>query len=294
MPREKPLLKIKVHGKFTPGRIPVPLLLRVCAEMQSAVNRQAQALEGKRTLRPGPVIANVSRECTLELFGLSRGSTDLNFAARPVEQIPLIEMQSRSLEAVSAVGNALKTITERRDDSTVLDIGVLDTLNKMGEVFEKGVDKIDWIVPQHNGSKRLIAEYTPALRTKIAARIQHPIPNVPTTVEGTLELAEGKCRIDSVVGSQLLYAFEQEKADEVYEAMHKPVKISIDPKTRKIEQIEIQKRPEESSFFATKTIDQLIAEQGVHPAADLTVLCGALPDEDVDEMVAEIYRDREV
>jgi hypothetical protein len=49
---------------------------------------------------------------------------------------------------------------------------------------------------------------------------------------------------------------------------------------------------EGGSFFAAKTIDQLIAEQGVRPAADLTSLCGALPDEDIDEMVAEIYRDR--
>lgn len=34
-----------------------------------------------------------------------------------------------------------------------------------------------------------------------------------------------------------------------------------------------------------KTIDQLIAEQGVRPIMDLKALCGALPDEDVDEMV---------
>lgn len=75
--------------------------------------------------------------------------------------------------------------------------------------------------------------------------------------------------------------------------MRNPVKTGVDPKTRKPERIEIQERPrEESSFFAAKTIDQLIAEQGVRPAMDLTVLCGALPDEDVDEMVAEIYRDR--
>ena len=46
------------------------------------------------------------------------------------------------------------------------------------------------------------------------------------------------------------------------------------------------------SFFAAKTIDELIAEQGVRPAVDLSSLCGALPDEDVDEVVAEVYRDR--
>src|SRR5258706_55042 len=46
------------------------------------------------------------------------------------------------------------------------------------------------------------------------------------------------------------------------------------------------------SFFTTKTIKQLIAEQHVHPIANISILSGAIPDEDVDEFVAEIYRDR--
>jgi hypothetical protein len=46
------------------------------------------------------------------------------------------------------------------------------------------------------------------------------------------------------------------------------------------------------SFFEAKTIDQLIAEQGVHPVTDLSILAGTIPDEDMDEFVADIYRDR--
>jgi hypothetical protein len=65
--------------------------------------------------------------------------------------------------------------------------------------------------------------------------------------------------------------------------------------TGEIENIEIASQQgalESSSFFAAKAIGQLIAEQDVHPIADLSVLAGALPDEDVDAMVAETYRDR--
>lgn len=44
--------------------------------------------------------------------------------------------------------------------------------------------------------------------------------------------------------------------------------------------------------FNSRSIDQLIAEQHIQPIADISVLSGAIPDEDVDEFVADIYRDR--
>lgn len=53
-----------------------------------------------------------------------------------------------------------------------------------------------------------------------------------------------------------------------------------------------QTLPFDRSFFEAKTIDQLIAKQGVHPITDFSVLAGSIPDEDIDEFVAEIYRNR--
>ena len=41
-----------------------------------------------------------------------------------------------------------------------------------------------------------------------------------------------------------------------------------------------------------KTIDQLIAEQGVSPVTSLELFAGRLPDADIDAMIDEIYRDR--
>jgi hypothetical protein len=48
----------------------------------------------------------------------------------------------------------------------------------------------------------------------------------------------------------------------------------------------------EDTFFSAKTIDQLIAEQGIRPVADVGIFAGVIPDEDIDEFVADIYRDR--
>jgi hypothetical protein len=44
-----------------------------------------------------------------------------------------------------------------------------------------------------------------------------------------------------------------------------------------------------SSFFSARIIDQLIADQGVHPVPEVSIFAGAIPDEDVDEFVSDIY-----
>ena|SRR6266446_7830317 len=97
-------------------------------------------------------------------------------------------------------------------------------------------------------------------------------------------------------GSPTLFSFGSDKAETVLEATRKPVRAAVDPETHNLEGIEITSPPAlkgERSFFDARTIDQLIAEQGIHPITDLKLLAGAIPDEDVDDFVADIYRDRE-
>ena len=56
--------------------------------------------------------------------------------------------------------------------------------------------------------------------------------------------------------------------------------------------IEAREREHPPGSKSSKTIEQLIAEQNVEPINDLSDLSGAIPDEDVDEFVADIYRAR--
>ena len=50
----------------------------------------------------------------------------------------------------------------------------------------------------------------------------------------------------------------------------------------------------DSDFFKGKSIAELAHEQGVGPITDIRVFAGVIPDdEDVDEMLAELYRMRE-
>jgi hypothetical protein len=50
----------------------------------------------------------------------------------------------------------------------------------------------------------------------------------------------------------------------------------------------------DNDFFKGKSIGELAREQGVGPIKDIRVFAGVIPDDDdVDEMLAEIYRLRE-
>jgi len=51
----------------------------------------------------------------------------------------------------------------------------------------------------------------------------------------------------------------------------------------------------DNDFFAGKSIEQSGKEQGVGPATDIRIFAGGIPDdEDVDEMIAELYKLREL
>lgn len=155
-------------------------------------------------------------------------------------------------------------------------------------------------MPRHNDTKRVVSEYGLDIKNKIAARAAKPTSRVPAAgesliFEGTLELMEGKCRISTVTGPPMLLLFEEGNAEEVQKAMRNPVRINVNPETKKIEHLEISNElpsPFGSSFFKAKSIDQLVLEQGVTPLTDWESFGGALPDDGLDEMLVEIYADR--
>jgi hypothetical protein len=240
----------------------------------------------------------VAQECTLDLVGLKRGSTTLDFVPASGQQ----SLLPTSIEAVSGVGAALKFVARRRGNAPAPDIGVLDSLNNLGEVFDNGVEKLKWIVPARNGSRRIVAEFVPDIRPKIQSHMQKPLPlgggaSAPDVLEGMLELSDGKCRIiNPLGGAPSILNFGEDKAENVFEARHKPVKVEVDAKTRKVKTIEITATPEvfgRSHFFEGKTIDQLISEQNVQPIDDLSALSAGLSDDDVESLIAEIHRGRE-
>lgn len=126
------------------------------------------------------------------------------------------------------------------------------------------------------------------------------------TVEGTLEMADFKemgplCRIRPQKGEAILCTFEKSKANEVYAALRKPVRVigrvRINPKTGTTEELQIEEigpvEHQAEDFFNSRSIEELAEAQGVKLLSDPRKLAGGWPDdEDVDQFLEEVYRTR--
>src|ERR1700756_4506656 len=114
--RTKPLFKLRIEGPgVRSGAIAVPDLVRICQAAQDAVNRQAEAMRGGQSLRPGPKSAVVYQECTLELTGIKKGSTVLPFRlAKPQQHLPIPDMTTFGRDVVWEVATAVKSLGSDR------------------------------------------------------------------------------------------------------------------------------------------------------------------------------------
>jgi hypothetical protein len=307
--RTKPLLKLRIDGpSVRPGAISVPDLVRICQGTQDAVNRQAEAMRGGASLRPGPKSAVVYEECTLELTGIQKGSTVLPFAlAKPQQHLPMPELTTFGREVVREVASAVKAIGSTRRKNGHFEAGLLDSLRQMGEVLDRGVTSIEWIVPG-NGHRPVKAVFDRRVRDRVIERIKLPSTRTET-VEGVLEMAdfkeqEHKCRIHPLLGQPIVCTFTPEQEEEVYAALRKPVKVcgtaTINPNSGKVESIAIEKIGVveqlligAKDFHSGRSFEQLAEAQGVPPLDNPKVLAGGWPDgENVDEFLEDVYSSR--
>ena len=300
--RTQPLLKLRIEGPgIRAGAISVPDLVRICHATQDAVNRQAEAMRGGQSLRPGPKSLVVYQECTLELTGIEKGSTVLPFVlARPQQQLPMPELTTFGREVVREVVTAVKNIGSRKPRKSGFEAGLLDSLSEMGEVLNKDVTRIEWIVPG-NGRRSVKAVFDRRVRDRVLERIK--VPSTRTeTVEGVLEMADFKeqdhrCRIHPLIGQPIVCTFTPEQEQQIQDALRKPVSITgkatINPNNGKVESIAIQSLSVSEQllmgakeFHSGRSLQQLAEAQDVEPLANPKVLVGGWPEgEDVDEFV---------
>jgi hypothetical protein len=311
--RPKSILRLKVKGPhIKSGRVPIPELLVICQQAQTAVNRQAEVLRGKRGLRPGPTATLVKDECTLELFSISRGSAVMHFAGaepRPDPQAMLdIDIAKLGEAAVREVGTALRSAKSKRTP-VAMDLGVKRAFQEMGKLLSNGVTRVEWSVPAVPGHQRaMTAVFDEAVRARIDDSTQGT-SSKPVNLDGRLEMADFKlgdlkCIIHTPDGQRVACSFASDIEDEVYEALRHVARVTgtatINPKTKRTEHIVLSsvKRldpflGENEGFFTPLNLEQLTRAQGVDPAFDLRTLTGAWPEnESVDAFLAAIENAR--
>jgi hypothetical protein len=310
----KYVLKVKIEGPGVHRRsISVPDLVKICSGIQSAVHRQAEAMERPtaQTLRRGPITASVQKECTLELVGIVAGSTGLLFRySKPQEHLPIPDAKNFGVDVLAKVAETVRNLGAKKPSPTEGDLGVLDSLSELGEVFEKrGITRISLNVPRHNGKHRSVkVVFTTTVIERIASRAKSPA-NVHMTIEGRLEMADFKelgklCRVHPPIGQSLLCSFEPELEEQIYSALRRPVRLTgtanLNPNTGRPEELKIGEIEilEElllgaKDFFEPRSLQQLAEAQGVRPLSNPRELAGGWPpDENVDDFVASAYQDR--
>jgi hypothetical protein len=307
-PKAKYALELRIEGPGVhPGTISVPDLVRICQAAQDAVNRQAEAMRGGVSLRPGPKTSEVQDECTLELVGIEKGSTILPFRfAKP--QLPLPLATSFGSDVIRSVVVTVKKIGTTGKEYEV-DAGVLDTLKTLGDVLDKGrISKIEWIVPAGPGQKAIKAVFDKRVRDRVLQKVKKPSQR-SESVEGILEMAdfkeqEHKCRIHPAIGQPIACSFDVSQEDQVYQSLRKPVRVTgmarINTNTGRIDELRIEKIAMVEplfmggrDFFTERSIEQLAEIQGVKPLKNPKTFAGAWPaDQDVDAFLEEIYSSR--
>jgi hypothetical protein len=305
----KSVLKLRVRGPgIGSGRIPVPDLIKICQEAQAAVKKQAEAMEGRKTMHPGPVSAAILEECTLELIKVGKGSTTLEFAfAKPQLRIAEMEAEGLGAQAISEVAASIKSLGNGNRKS--IDPGVLQSVYSLGAIVAEGkrINRIEWSAPTGQGRRRLVASVNSTVRERAASRLSSP-RYMPGHVDGVLDMADFKpedykCRIDPAIGSPVLCTFGAGLADRIQQLLRTTVRASGKAKYpahgEKIELLDLQTidpLPSLSSggenFFKDSSLGRLADIQRVKPL-DASKLAGAIPaDADVDTFLEEIYSAR--
>jgi len=307
-------LKVKVEGPGVHRKsIAIPDLIKICQAIQGAVHRQAEAMQRPTspTLRRGPITATAQQECTLELIGITGGSTGLAFRyAQPQQHLPIPGAPNFGADVIAKIAETVRDFGGRKQTLQNVDPGVLDSLKELGDVLErKKITRISLSVPRHSGKRKTInAVLTSTVRERIAARIQLP-SHEPLSIEGKLEMADFKetgkmCRIHPAIGVPVQCSFDPELEDQVYFALRKPARISgtarLNPITRKPEELKIEKIEivdelllGAKDFFASRSLAQLADAQGVGPLKNPAELAGGWPqEENVDEFLSETYGSR--
>jgi hypothetical protein len=284
----------------------LPDLIKICQELQNALTREAEALEGRKTIHPGPATKSIQHECTLELVGIKRGSTRLEFdLAKP--QPALVPDMDFGVEVVRELTGTIKSIGNGNRKS--IEPGVLQALYGLGSILQtKRVSSIEISMPRRGHTPAHKAVFDRRVVERVAARLSSPREAV-IQIDGTLDMADFKdkdlkCRIDPPVDASIMCSFDANQADLVYSLMRKPVRLSglatFQPYTDRIESVRIrQLEPlpalfmSERNFFTGQTIEELARCQEVKPIQNVAVLSGGFPtDEDVDEFIEEIYSAR--
>jgi hypothetical protein len=308
------VLTLRLSGPgLRKGTIPVPELIRVCEEAQNAVTRQAEALEGKKTIHPGPTSVGIREECTLELISLGDGSTTLGFDfAKPQMALPIPGQRSLGTEAISEISETILSLGNG-DKKKDHDAGVLRSIYGISSLIDKKITKLTWesqkslASPIPGAAKVIKAKINSTVRERAAAHLSKPTFKT-VQIDGVLDMADfgrkdRKFRVDPAIGQPVLCLFAVEFEEAVQANIRQPVRVrglaKIQADSARIEHIQVTSLESlsslalgEGNFLKSQTIQELADAQGVEAFERDKAVEWFASEEEIESFVADIYKAR--
>jgi len=306
---ERPPAKLTVHVEGPSVRdhcIPLDDLVLLGRHLQATVDRVGRVLLGQTTsVRKGRRPREVRRLCSLRVSALRSGSITLTCELPPQTEPTLFGHLGE--ETLVALVNGMDAVgKEQASLPRGYDRGVLLALRETGELFNRGIDHIDFALELKGRS--LSSAYTPEIHARVISRIREPVVN-RCTVRGRLLMGDFKetgyrCRLHPPFGNPIQCTFSETEYEAVLSALTKHVEVVGEATERdgvitalRIEDIAILGDADEGrdsgaplpepSFDTPTHLLHLAEEQGVRPASDFESLLGDFwpEDENVDEFI---------
>ena len=298
---KQPLLKFKFDGdSIHDGRILYDDLSTFVSNISLAVDRIINKMRTGESVKRGRPLKVAQVLSAFEIVSVGKGSFKLGLdLRRNGQQFPGWDIGE---EAVFKLVMGLKAIESDRPLPTEYDYGVLKALRDAGKIMDRGVDSIRINSTTSLGRKRV--RYTLPIRERIVKKINNYEYGL-TSVEGRLvmlDMEEDKlrCRLRPSVGEPFLCSYDEELAEQIDQYLRKFVRVrgeaTFDRDTSKILNLNIKdlESIEESSagtmppsplssFWKSRTFEQLTSEQAVYPIDEIGKLSGDWPrDKDFD------------
>jgi hypothetical protein len=307
----QPLLLFKFSGdSIHDGNILYDDLSTFISNISLAIERIIKSIQTGESVRRGRPFKSTQLLSALEIVSMRKGSFSLGLDLRRNGQhFPMWDLGE---QAVDILLQGFSSIEKDSPLPRECDQNVLIALREAGRIIDRGIDNVYIRSKSSFGIKK--THYTQPVRERIITHIRR-FEQSYTIVEGRLLSIDAKedklrCRIEPSIGEPILCKFDESLTEQVIKSIRQFVQARgeayYEPTTNKISLLNIKdlESIEESSaigstttplssFWKSKTFEELANEQNIYPLDDISKLTGGWPDdEDVNLFLESIRSSR--
>jgi len=305
----RPKFKIVIRGpKVGEARMSASDMVEIISRTQQALKRIGQVLYGEDSKGKGRKKREIEELCELFITAWEPGSAIacLELGEPPAQMEMFGHIGEESIKLfLKGVQKFGKGKTESLPLPEGFDKGVIEAFDRLGKVFEHGIEEINFF--SQNGNISAKAIYNKNIRASLRSILEMPHNIGGITKVGRLERLDGHKRLSGTLwepdGSKWTCWFKDEHLELLHDAWLKVVKVagSIKENTIEVDSLVITDAEFSGgedvrgslSFWESSSLEELAERQGIDPVEDLDELSALWPEEhDPDAFLEYILKER--